>query len=383
MPPHTHILTDVANGVWAETFELAGRSDSANWSIKKRTLRGGRSDGVDVVDVDNGRMSVSLLPTRGMGIWRGACDGVPIGWKSPVELPVHPSQVNLAEFNGLGWLTAFNEWLCRCGLGWHGAPDDDGGTPLTLHGKIANTAAHFVSVSTPESGEPIEVTGVVDETSMFLGALRLTSKLRTQPGSNAITIVDEIKNLAGQPAEVELLYHINTGRPFLEGGARCEIPHRSVAPRDHRASEDIDAWQTFAAPVAGYAEQCYFVEPVTDADGNTQAMLVNQTGDRALSMRFNTGQLPCFTLWKNTQAEADGYVTGLEPSTSLPNGRSFERKQGRVISLEPGQSHRTVLELAVHTSLHEVAEARDAVTMLQRNCENPAVFPEPRRDCSP
>ena len=39
-------------------------------------------------------------------------------------------------------------------------------------------------------------------------------------------------------------------------------------------------------------------------------------------------ELPCFTLWKNTAAEADGYVTGLEPGTNFPNLRSFERFVG-------------------------------------------------------
>ena len=383
MSPQTHILTDVANGVWVESCEFTDPASSTKWSIKKRTLRGGRSDGVDVIEVDNGRLSVSLLPTRGMGIWRGACDGVPVGWKSPVELPVHPSQVNLAEFNGLGWLTGFNEWLCRCGLGWHGAPDEDGGRSLNLHGKIANTPAHFVSVKTPQADELIEVTGVVDETSLFLGALRLTSTLTTRPGSNSITIIDEITNIGGHPTESELLYHINTGRPFLEAGARCEIPHRWVAPRDARAGEGIETWQAFEPPVAGYQEQCYFVEPETDADGDSLALLVNEAADRAVSIRFNTSQLPHFTLWKNTQAEVDGYVAGLEPSTSLPNGRSFERRQGRVILLEPGQSQQAKLELAILTSAEEVVRARAMVSAIQGHCDQPEAFPNPRRECSP
>src|SRR5262249_55610 len=45
---------------------------------------------------------------------------------------------------------------------------------------------------------------------------------------------------------------------------------------------------------------------------------------------------PCFTVWKNTGAAEEGYVTGLEPATNFPNFKAFERRQGRVRTLPPG-----------------------------------------------
>ena len=59
-----------------------------------------------------------------------------------------------------------------------------------------------------------------------------------------------------------------------------------------------------------------------------------------MSVKFNKRQLPCFTLWKNRQAAADGYVTGLEPATNFPNRKSFEKEQGRVAVLAPGETRR-------------------------------------------
>ena len=32
----------------------------------------------------------------------------PLGWRAPVTGPVHPKHVNVAEFNGLGWLVWFS-----------------------------------------------------------------------------------------------------------------------------------------------------------------------------------------------------------------------------------------------------------------------------------
>ena len=77
---------------------------SAGWSITKRTLHSGLSSGIDVVEVDNGRPKVAILPTRGMGVWKAWMDGFELGWKSPVRGPVHPAFVPLGEPSGLGRL---------------------------------------------------------------------------------------------------------------------------------------------------------------------------------------------------------------------------------------------------------------------------------------
>src|SRR5579872_2366860 len=189
MPYHQWVLTDVSKRVWHESFTLAAGPNLAlagakNWSVDKYTLHGGVSEGVDVVELNNGRLMVSILPTRGMGLWRGTCDGLALGWKSPVAFPVNPAFVNLAERDGLGWLAGFNEWLCRCGLESNGPPGKDG----TLHGRIANLPAHFVEVSIDTAGPgTISVSGVVDETMMIGAGLRLKSTVTTVAGSNRLT----------------------------------------------------------------------------------------------------------------------------------------------------------------------------------------------------
>ena len=120
------VLTDVSRDIWYDTYAVSADSGlqlegSADWSISKRTLRGGLSDGVDLIEVNNGALSISVLPTRGMGLWRGSYKGIELGWRSPVAWPVNPGLVNLTERNGLGWLNGFNEMLCRCGLAFNGS----------------------------------------------------------------------------------------------------------------------------------------------------------------------------------------------------------------------------------------------------------------------
>jgi hypothetical protein len=391
------VLTDVAEGVWSDTFELRESADlrlaeAGNWCIRKRTLHGGVSAGVDVVELHNGALSVSILPTRGMGLWRGNYRGIDVGWNSPVKQPVNPCYVNETDRNGLGWLTGFNELLCRCGLSSNGGPgldvivDNTGQkteAPLTLHGKIANTPAHRVEVTVSSEGNGLlSVSGIVDETMLFGPCLRLKTTYETVPGSNRLMIRDEVVNVAGRPMELELLYHTNLGKPFLDAGSRLVLPIREAAPRDARAAEDVKTWQTYLGPTAGYTEQCYFADLIGDDQEKTVVLLRNAAGDRGVSLEYSIRQLPCFTVWKCTQAESDGYVTGMEPATNLPNHKTFERKQGRVITLAPGGSHASRIELAVHISTAEVTAVENRIGELQ-NRAHPIVHERPISKYSP
>jgi hypothetical protein len=135
---------------------------------------------------------------------------------------------------------------------------------------------------------------------------------------------------------MQLLYHCNLGPPFLEGGSRVLAPIREVAPQTPRAAEGLGTLEGYGPPQAAFAEQVYLYDLLADAHGHTLAVLLNAHADRAVALRFTKSELPCFTVWKNTGALEDGYVTGLEPATSFPNFKAFERQQGRVRSLPPG-----------------------------------------------
>ena len=80
--------------------------------------------------------------------------------------------------------------------------------------------------------------------------------------------------------------------------------------------------------------------------------------------------MPCFTLWKNTAATGVGYVTGLEPATNYPNPKPFERKHGRVVRLEAGETHRMDLTVAVHDSRKKVRNVERAIKQIQKNVKS-------------
>jgi galactose mutarotase-like enzyme len=379
MAHETKTITDVPQGIHEASFEKKLALGKSSGSVCRRTLRGGTSEGVDLVEIDNGALRFAVVPTRGMGLWKAWLGDTEIGWNSPVKGPVHPQFVPIAEASGLGWLEGFDELMCRCGLESNGAPDfaPNGACRYPLHGRIANRPAHRVEVSTDDASGEISVTGVVDETRFLFQKLRLTATYKTQAGRAGLTIADEVTNLSGNPAELQMLYHVNFGPPILDPGAKIVAPVRELVPRDPRAAEGVSTWDSYPAEQAGFSEQVYFFTLAADAKGRTQVLLKNAHGTLGVSLRYSVTQLPCFTLWKNTPMAADGYVTGLEPGTNYPNPRTFEGEQGRVVKLKPGESVKFEVELDIHGTAEAVRAAEAAIARLQGETK-PRVFAAPQ-----
>ena len=386
MSARTWILTDVAADRYVESSAVGPAevdSSPPPFALNKRTLRGGLRDGVDVVELDNGRLKLTLLPTRGLGVWRAECGDVRLGWKSPTVGPVHPRYVPVDEPSGIGWLRGFDEFLVRCGLESNGAPEWDASGKLVhpLHGRIANLPAHYLETRVDAARRELAVVGIVDESRFFGQQLRLKSTLRTTLGTNSFTVTDEITNLASAPGELELLYHINQGPPLAAPGSRFLAPVQTLVPKDLFAGKNIASWQTYPAAATG-PETVLFFELIAGPDGGTKVLLHNPSGNQGLALSFDRRQFPLFTLWKNPLPFADGYVTGLEPGVNFPNFRAFERQQGRLPIVKPGHSYRSELALEVADTEQAVHQLHDRVNRLQGST-NPVVHRQPLARLSP
>lgn len=386
MAARSWILTDVDRDAYVESLTV-GPSDVGgglpDFSLRKRTLRGGLRDGVDVVEIDNGRLRLTLVPTRGLGIHRAECDGVRLGWSSPVRGPVHPRFVPQDEASGIGWLSGFDEFLVRCGLEYCGTPEWNNAGKLIhpLHGRIANLPAHYVEASLDPATREITVVGIVDEARMFSNKLRLKSTLRTTLGSPSFTVTDEITNLSRNEGELELLYHINQGPPLAAPGSKFAAPVKTLIPKNDDAAANVRSWQTYP-PAEHVPENVFFFELVPGPDGWTKTLLHTADGARGLSIAYDTRQCPLFTLWKNPLPFEDGYVTGLEPCIVLPNTKGFEKSQGRVAVLQPDEARRFDLRLEVLPTAADVARTQQEIDTLQRGT-TPKIFDRPQPGWSP
>ncbi|NOZ39008.1 MAG: aldose 1-epimerase family protein [Planctomycetes bacterium] len=365
MPSQTWTLTDATRNLHERDFHISSEDlprAKGDWSVTQRRLQSGLSAGVDLVEIDSGHLRLIVVPTRGMGIWQATLGDETLGWRSPVRGPVHPKFVPLFDPNGLGWLEGFDEFVVRCGLESNGAPDFDeqGRLLYPLHGRIANCPAHHVEVTVDDTARTITLRGIVEETRFHFQKLRLEASVTMSLDSASFTINDKVENFGGTLAEMQMLYHINVGEPLLAAGDRVVAPVRSLEVAGDKG-ESTEGWDLFGPPVAGKPEQCFFMTLLSDEAGQTQVLLKNAEGTAGTVVAFNTNSLPCFTLWKNEVASADGYVTGLEPATNFPNPRSVESQQGRVVSLAPGETWSAELVVGRLTTASEVSAAEKAI----------------------
>jgi galactose mutarotase-like enzyme len=370
-------LTD--SGIAALRHVVSGKEVTPScpvaWSVGVSTLYGGKQDGVDIVIINNGKLQITVVPVRGMGLLSVKMGDVRLGWDSPVKEVVHPKYINLQSRGGLGWLEGFNEFMCRCGMESNGHPGtdkfinnvgDEATMELTLHGRIANLPAQSVELVVDQAPPyRIRLRARVEERMFYGPKLELETELSTEPGSDSFRVADVITNRGAAAQEFEILYHTNFGRPLLGPGASFLAPVERVTPFNANAAKGVSRYGEYQGPTLGFIEQVYCMRLFADAENRTMVLLRNPAVDTAASMAFSTKELPYFTLWKNTAAEADGYVTGLEPGTNYPYNRRLERKAGRVPKLESGESRRMAIDFQIHSGKEAVQWATERIRAIQ------------------
>lgn len=379
-----YVLLDVdkpASNQQITSAQLGVKTDKP-FSITMRTLHGGRQEGVSVIDIDNGTMKLSVVPTRGMNVLQASVGDVRMGWDSPVKDVVNPAFIELNGRGGLGWLEGFNELVTRCGYEWVGHPGMDNGELLTLHGRAANIPASKVTLHIDEAPPyAIRLKGELNEQAFKKVDFSVQTELVTDAGSTRFTLNDTLTNNGDYPKEYQALYHSNFSTPFLEQGARFAAPVKQVSPFNEKAKGDLADWQTYRAPTPDYDETVYNVVPYADAKGDTLAVLHNKAGSLGVSLGFNTQQLPVFSLWKNTDTKGQGYVTGLEPGTSFSYNRRYQRPLNLVPTIGPKQQRQFQISYSLLADKGAVDQALGQVKSIQ-NGRDTEVRQQPLVDLS-
>ena len=365
---HNKVLIDSASNLATSDWKVGATEwGGKGWSVALRTLHGGRQEGVQVIEVNNGAMTFTIVPTRGFEVWRAQAGKLRLGWDAPVKEIIHPSYIRLTDNGGQGWVSGFGGLMVRGGLASFGSPVQDGNQQLTLHGHVDYLPASFVSVRYEATPVPrLVFRGVVDDVQTFGSQLRLTSEISTVIGKPEFSFDDAITNLSDAPQEMQLLYHTNFGTPLLGAGAQFVAPVKQVSPMNPAsAAGDLKDWNRYSGPhAAPYTPKVFAMQLYADAKGETKAMLKSPDGSQGVLMRFDTRGLPYMSLWKNEITPKAGYVTGLEPGTGFPNPRPVERAAGRVPKLKGGETYRVHLSIAALTSASEVSEAASAIAAL-------------------
>lgn len=316
------------------------------FGIKDYIIIGSKADGMRIVDIYNSSgLSLSIMPDRGMDIASLSYKGINLGFLSKTGLT---GSKYFNEDGVRGFMKSFNAgFLTTCGLSYMGAPCNDLGENLGLHGVISNTPAYEVCPSVTWQGEDaaISVSGKVKEAKVFGEHIILTRKISCGKDSRGFKITDTVENLGFEHTPLMILYHFNFGYPMLTEGAKLILPSKNVTPRDTDAQIGIDEYLKIDKPIDDYSEQVFFHEMNSDINGDVKAALVNDKLGLAVTINYKHSQLSQFTQWKSMKS--GDYVLGFEPGNCHVNGRKEARKDGSLQYLGPGEIKRFDIEVSI------------------------------------
>lgn len=352
------------NGHWVLTNKDVGIQKT--FQIEQKVLKGGKQDGVKVLTINNGVMDVTLVPSRGMDIYKVKSGKITLGWHSPVQQIINPTFINLQSRNGIGWLEGFNEMMVRCGYEWTGHPGIDKGVLLTLHGRADYTPATQVIVDVDQKAPyAIHIKGELLEQMFKKVNFKTWTEFTVIPGQKAFSIHDSLTNMGDYAHEYQVIYHSNFAQPLLEKGAKIVAPVRQISPFNNYAKKGLKTWQTYLGPTRNYDETVYNIYPYANKKGDTLAVLHNAKGNLGVAIHYNVKELPVLGLWKNTDTLRQGYVTGIEPGTSFSYNRKYQRTLGLVPTIAAHQTKHFDLTYVLLDNKAAVAQQVKEVKAIQ------------------
>ncbi|NLX11282.1 MAG: aldose 1-epimerase family protein [Chloroflexi bacterium] len=313
--------------------------------VRLGELGDGSERGARVADVYTASgFQFAVLLDRALDIGLASYQGAPLAAHLVAPF-AHPA---FYEPQGLGWLRTFGGGLVTgCGMNWMGAPAEDNGQALGIHGRLSHIPATNVSTGAEWQGDDyvIWVEGQVREAMLFNYNLLLKRRISTTLTGTSLRIQDEVINDGYRPTEHMMLYHCNFGFPFVSPDSTLSVDSARMVPRDAVAEPGVDQHLQFQDPVPGYDEQVFYHTPRADASGYATARLTNPNLGLSAYVRFRTAELPCLIEWK--MMGAGEYVCGLEPGSAWVSGRPAAREAGQVKVLQAGERVSYDLEIGV------------------------------------
>jgi hypothetical protein len=203
------------------------------------------------------------------------------------------------------------------------------------------------------------INGQMREARFFGENLLLKRKIACPFGENRILIHDSVENMGFKSELLMLLYHFNLGYPLLDEDAGLLSPSRKVIPRDSEASKGCQTYHRMQPPTHDYAEQVFYHDLKTDADGNTCVALVNHRLALGIAIHFNKKQLFNLTQWK--QMGEGEYVLGIEPCNCYVGGRLDPLNKDIPEYLEPGESKNFDIEVKIVAGLDKIGDLEQQI----------------------
>jgi hypothetical protein len=333
--------------------------------VRLSVLDDGKGRGIRTAHFETGSgLAFTVLLDRGMDIGSARFKGAALAWESSVG-PTHPMYF---EKDGLAWHRTWAGGLMNgCGMTYTGAPSEENGEALGIHGRLSHIPASNIWADAAWHGDEYEmwVQGKVREVTVKGENVLLQRRIWTHLGSSRLFIHDQITNDSLAPAPHMLLYHFNFGFPLVAEGMELIAPSTKVTPYV-RPGEKMQDNTRYAAPIDNFLEQAFLHEVAAEADGYATVVLANRgfEGGQGLGLywRYRPAELPYLMQW--VFVRAGDYITALEPHNVHTRNRAQARADGTLPLLAPGETREYHFEVGVLANTGEIDAAATQVKAL-------------------
>jgi galactose mutarotase-like enzyme len=293
-----------------------------------------------------------VYSSRGFDI--GLCElfSVPVSWRA------HTGHVSPFTYDasGTGWNRGFQGGLLTtCGLQQAGQPCIDGDEALGQHGRVSYIPAEIIAAEITREPEPkILLRAKICETKAAGNTLTLYRCITTYLFQNKIEIQDEVVNEAYTDAPFLILYHVNFGFPLISPTSYIE-PFESKRELI-KGNASLDS--CLKVPPAGDSEPDVILH--TNIKNKKETMDIHICNEIEFNARkhilhvffaYKTAQCPYLTQWRCQQKGVN--VFAFEPGNVSTRGRAFQRQNGTLIILKPGESKKYDLSLSFKMEYQE------------------------------
>lgn len=329
---------------------------------------GGGESRVALVDTGSGlRFTIAL--DRGGDIVEAFHHNLSLTYLSPNDYV--PGR--FAYQQGAAWL---NSWptglLTTCGPRYIGPPRVEDGQQVGVHGTFANTPAIVEMAINPDphhGRHEMLLSMIVRESRMFGPVIEVRRQIQCRLGESVIRLYDQVTNRGNTRSAHNWMYHCNFGYPLADAGSRLilagaarfrrEADRPATIARARAALNQLKTLRDNLPEHAGHGEQVMLLDPPGDADGLAHAGIINRRLNLGVELIYPREALPRLANWQHLGPRGS-YVTGIEPFNGSLDGKESDRHPLAAQWLEPGQTRRYQITIAVHTQ-------RDALLRLAQH----------------
>ena len=332
-----------------ELLRRVGRLEQVA-GVRLVTLGDGSERGVRVLEFRTGSgFSFDVLVDRAFDVGRCELNGRSLCWQSGVGFagPWYHEPEGLGFFRtwGGGMVTTagldHTLFMAEDTAEQYNYPPKQTET-YGLHGRVSNLPARLVGYGERWEGDEcvLWAEGEVLQAAVFGEQLLLRRRIEARVGESRLKVHDEVENVGFDRTPHMYLYHVNVGFPAVSEDSELLVPVACVESRGDYPAKD---YEKLHAPEAGYVEQVFEHDLMTEEDGTVPVAVFNWEMGFGVYQLFDKNQFPHHFMWK--MLGEGTYAVGIEPSTNRTAGRLDARERGELIYLEPGEKRAYDLEL--------------------------------------